>query len=74
MIKVTDTSVEVHGSYVRLQAELTVLIKSLLDNGFDKEDIDLCVETATLSEEELMDRTVKRFEDFMNSLYKDLKD
>lgn len=71
MIKVTADCVEVHGSFIQLQAELTVLIRSFLDNGFDKEDIDLCVETATLSDAELTRRAKKTLKNLFDELFEE---
>jgi len=59
MLKVDQSATVIKGTKIVLLAELTTLIHELVveDGVFSKEDIDMCVETALLTEEELDKKT-----------------
>lgn len=68
MINVKAGNVSVNGDKAMIMAELTALISMLVENGFDWEDIDLIVETAKLSPDELEDSTVKCLKEILDWL------
>lgn len=59
MLKVERGATVINGTKIALLAEVTTLIHELVveENLFSKEDIDMCVETALLTEEELDKKT-----------------
>lgn len=59
MLKVERGATVINGTKIVLLAEVTTLIHELVveENLFSKEDIDMCVETALLTEEELDKKT-----------------
>ena len=59
MLKVERGATVIKGTKVELLAEVTTLIHELIveEKFFSKEDIDMCVETALLTEEELDKKT-----------------
>lgn len=59
MLKVDQSTTVIKGTKIVLLAEVTTLIHELVveENLFSKEDIDMCVETALLTEEELDKKT-----------------
>lgn len=59
MLKVEHGTTVIKGTKIILLAEVTTLIHELVveEKFFSKEDIDMCVETALLTEEELDKRT-----------------
>ena len=65
MIRVNSKEVEFRGTKLNLMAEFTGLVNHLISSdSFTKDDIDLCVETAMLSREELdnqMNENLRRF-------------
>ena len=71
MIRVTDKTVEVKGDKISLMAQLTTLMRSLVEEGFKWEDIDLCVETAKMSPEEVAIQTLDMM---LKNISKSLKD
>lgn len=60
MIKKTDMAIEVRGSKATIMADLTVIMRNLVKSGsFTNEDIDECVRTSRLTEEEVKAETLK---------------
>lgn len=59
MLKVDQGATTINGTKIILLAEVTTLIHELVveEGVFSKEDIDMCVETALLTEEELDKKT-----------------
>lgn len=59
MLRVERGATVIKGTKITLLAEVTTLIHELVveENLFSKEDIDMCVETALLTEEELDKKT-----------------
>lgn len=59
MLKVERGATVIKGTKIELLAEVTTLIHELVveEGAFSKEDIDMCVETALLTEEELDKKT-----------------
>ena len=59
MLKVERGATVIKGTKIELLAEVTTLIHELIveEKFFSKEDIDMCVETALLTEEELDKKT-----------------
>lgn len=68
MISVKDEKISVNGCKVELMAELTALINMLVDSGFDWQDIELIVETAKMSPEQLEKATVENLNEFIKWL------
>lgn len=74
MIRVSKEEVEVSGSKVVIMAELTGLIGSLKKcGGFTDEDIELCVETASMSLEDMSKKMDEGLKD-LDRIMKELKD
>ena len=62
MLKVDQSATVIKGTKIELLAEVTTLIHELVveESVFSKEDIDMCVETALLTEEELDKKTADK--------------
>lgn len=72
MIKVTNSGIAVSGSKVELMAELACIMSSLVDNGFDWDDIDLVVKVAKKSPEELRSEVDRIMGDVLGDFIKSL--
>ena len=71
MIRVNSKEVEFRGTKLGLMSEFTGLVHNLISsNSFTKDDIDLCVETAMLSNEELDDQLTENMRKFVEKLIK----
>lgn len=76
MLKVERGTTVIKGTKIELLAEVTTLIHELVveKDVFSKEDIDMCVETALLTEEELDKKTADSIRNLSaEDIYKLLK-
>lgn len=69
MIKKTDTIIEVRGTKARIMADLTMIMRHLIESGnFTDDDIDECVRVSRQTEEEVKAETLKAIKGFFEGI------
>lgn len=72
MLAADSGAIKFSGKRTELMAEFTQLTKELLNAGaMDKDDLDLCIKTAQLSDDDLNKKFAEQIDKFIESLFKD---